>query len=356
MSKAIEVTRADRTAAELRELAAKNPDGAQVRRLLALASVMEGRPRTEAAAQSGMDRQTLRDWVHRYNSAGIAGLKTRPGPGRPALLNPAQMAELQALVIKGPNPDADKPVRWRCLDLREEVAKRFTVTVHERTVGKWLRRLKLTRLQPRPFHPKKDAAAQQAFKRDFATLAKDALLGTATGTPVEIWFQDEARVGQQGTHGYVWAPVGSRPPMVRDNRRESAYIYGAICPARGVGAAIIMPAANTEGMSEHLREISTQVTPGALALLVCDGAGWHRASEKLRVPNNIALLKLPPYAPELNPVENVWEYLRPNKLCNLVWESYEEIVEACGKAWEFLVTDQDRIQSLGTRDWACVNV
>ena len=90
---------------------------------------------------------------------------------------------------------------------------------------------------------------------------KTALLGTTAGMPIEIWFQDEARVGQQGTHTYVWAPVGSRPAMVRDNRHDSAYLYGAICPARGVGAAIIMPATNTEGMSEHLKEISTQVAP-----------------------------------------------------------------------------------------------
>jgi hypothetical protein len=110
---------------------------------------------------------------------------------------------------------------------------------------------------------------------------KNALLGStaATGKPVEIWFQDEARVGQKGTHAYVWAPVGSRPPMVRDNRHDSVYVYGAICPARGVGAAIIMPAANSEGMSEHLSEISTRVAPESHALLVCDGAGWHQTSK-----------------------------------------------------------------------------
>lgn len=185
---------------------------------------------------------------------------------------------------------------------------------------------------------------------------KNALLGTTAGTPVEVWFQDEARVGQQGTHAYVWAPVGSRPPMVRDNRHDSVYIYGAICPARGVGAAIIMPAANTEGMNEHLKEISTQVASGAHALLICDGAGWHQTGGMLQVPGNITLMKLPSYAPELNPVENVWAYLRTNKLCNLVWNSYDEIVEACRKAWDFLITDPDRIRSIGIREWACVNV
>src|ERR1700712_61520 len=95
------------------------------------------------------------------------------------------------------------------------------------------------------------------FLRNFASLARDALGTARGGKPIEIWFQDEARVGQKGTHAYVWAPIGSRPLMVRDNRHDSAYIFGAICPQRGVGAAMITPAANTEMMNLHLAEIST---------------------------------------------------------------------------------------------------
>ena len=123
---------------------------------------------------------------------------------------------------------------------------------------------------------------------------KNALLGTTANTPIEVWFQDEARVGQQGALTYIWAPIGSRPRMVRDNRHDSAYLFGGICPARGVGAAIIMPAANAEAMNEHLNEISTQVAPGAHAVLICDGAGWHQTGGRLRVPDNVTLLPLPP--------------------------------------------------------------
>jgi transposase len=159
------VTRTEHTAEALRDLAAKGRDAAQVRRLLAIALILEGRSRTEAAAQSGMERQTLRDWVHHYNAEGVGGLCSRRSPGRTPALNQAQMDELKQLVIQGPDPDADNVVRWRCLDLRGKVAERFTVTVHERTIGKWLRKLELTRLQPRPFHPKKDAEAQEAFKK-----------------------------------------------------------------------------------------------------------------------------------------------------------------------------------------------
>lgn len=181
--------------------------------------------------------------------------------------------------------------------------------------------------------------------------------GTAlAGQPIEIWFQDEARVGQKGGHAYIWAEIGSRPAMVRDNRHDSAYLFGAICPARGVGAAIIMPTVNSEAMNVHLAEISAQVARGAHAVLVLDGAGWHQAGERLVVPHNITLLSLPPYAPELNPMENVWKYLRENKLCSLVWDTYDAIVQACLAAWQFLVEDPPRIRSIGGRQWACVNV
>jgi len=104
---------------------------------------------------------------------------------------------------------------------------------------------------------------------------------------------------------YVWAPIGSRPLAVRDNRRDSVCLFGALCPSRAVGTAIIVPAANSEAMSEHLKEISSQIAPGAHAILDCDGAGWHQRGGRLLVPDNITLLPLPPYSPELNPMENV---------------------------------------------------
>jgi transposase len=165
MGVAVAVTRTEHTALELRQHASKCTDGAQVRRLLALALVLEGRSRGEAAAQSGMDRQTLRDWMHRYNEFGIEGLKSRRSPGRAPALNEAQKAELKALVVAGPDPAEHQVVRWRCVDLQAEVARRFSVAVHEGTIGRWLHELGLTRLQPRPSHPRKSAEAEEAFKK-----------------------------------------------------------------------------------------------------------------------------------------------------------------------------------------------
>jgi transposase len=184
---------------------------------------------------------------------------------------------------------------------------------------------------------------------------KEALPASAATKTIEIWFQDEARVGQQGSLEYIWAPKGSRPRAVRDNRHDSVYLFGALCAYRAVGAAIIMPAANTEAMNEHLKEISTLVAPGAHAVLVCDGAGWHQRGGKLKVPDNITLLPLPPYSPELNPMENLWDYLRGNELSHLIWNTYDEIVAACARAWRFLIEDLDRIRSIAHREWATVS-
>jgi transposase len=127
--------------------------------------VLDGHSRSEAASSNGMDRQTLRDWVHRFNEAGVEGLKSRPIPGRTPFLTEQQMAELYDLVVKGPDLATDKVVRWRCVDLLAVVKRRFAVEVHESTIGKWLHELGLTRLQPRPVHPKKDPEAETAFKK-----------------------------------------------------------------------------------------------------------------------------------------------------------------------------------------------
>ena len=190
MGKPLTITRTDRTGSELRAVSAKCRDGAQVRRLLALAMVLEGAPRTEAAACNGMDRQTLCDWVHRYNEGGVGALKSRENPGRTPYSTEAQMAVLRQLVVDGPDLVTDKAVRWRIVDLQGAVKRRFSVDVHRSTVGKWLRRLRLTRLQPRPVHPRKDPAAETTFKKNFASLVKQALLSTTASTPIEIWFQD----------------------------------------------------------------------------------------------------------------------------------------------------------------------
>ena len=172
--------------------------------------------------------------------------------------------------------------------------------------------------------------------------------------PLEIWFQDEARIGQKGTLTRIWARLGSRPPGPRDSRYQWAYIFAAVCPERATGAALVMPYANTEAMNLHLQEISRGVAPGAHAALIFDGAGWH-TTDKLELPENITPVCLPPYAPELNPTENIWEYLRKNYLALRVFDDYDAIVDACCMAWNDLLAMPDRLASITRRKWAKVS-
>ena len=173
----------------------------------------------------------------------------------------------------------------------------------------------------------------------------------ARGKPIEIWFQDEARIGQKNGLVRQWARRGSRPRQPADQRYESAYLFGAICPARGTGAALALPYADTEAMQLHLEEVARMVRRGAHAVLLLDRAGWH-TSARLALPKNITLVFLPSRAPELNPVENVWQYLRQNWLSNRVFDTYDAIIEAACDAWRNLIAKPDIITSIGLRDWA----
>lgn len=133
--------------------------------MLALGLVLEGVDRKTAAEACGMDRQTLRDWVHRYNAEGLAGLANQRGGARPRRLDAGQMAELASWVEAGPDPAVDGVVRWRRQDLERRIEDRFGVEVHERTVGKYLAALGYRRLSVRPRHPKTDPEAQEGFKK-----------------------------------------------------------------------------------------------------------------------------------------------------------------------------------------------
>jgi transposase len=166
---ALAITRTEHSAAALRGEARRTKDSDQARRLLALALVLEGASRTAAARTAGMDRQTLRDWVIRYNDEGVDGLRDRLRPGRPRQLDDMQLAELARLVEEGPDINVHRVVRWRCVDLQAEIKARFDVEVCERHVGRLLKQLKFTRLSVRPRHPQADEAAQQTFKKTSPT-------------------------------------------------------------------------------------------------------------------------------------------------------------------------------------------
>lgn len=159
------------------------------------------------------------------------------------------------------------------------------------------------------------------------------------------------RAGQQGSLSRSWALKGTRPRRIRQRQFKSSYIFGAICPRKDKGVALILPHANTEAMQLHLNEISKNVAKGYHAVIVMDKAGWHLASE-LDIPKNITIIKLPPYSPELNPMEQVFQQLRKLKLSNACYENYEDIDHACVEAWNSFIGVKGNIKRLALRDWA----
>ena len=149
----------------------------------------------------------------------------------------------------------------------------------------------------------------------------------------------------------MWAATGSRPTAPRDLGFDSAYLFGAVCPALGKAAAIVMPRANTWAMNLHLEEISYHVASDSHAIMFMDNAAWH-SSKALRVPENLTPLPLPPYSPELNPVERVWKYLRSHKISNRTFKDYIEVLDVCVDAWNDFAADPALITSLCHVDWA----
>ena len=158
------------------------------------------------------------------------------------------------------------------------------------------------------------------------------------------------RIGQKNGCVRQWAVRGTRPRQPVDQRYESTYVFGAVCPARDTGVALVLPYANTAAMQRHLDEIATHVAPGSHALLLLDNAGWQRTA-KLKGPPNLSPVFIPQACPELNAAENIWQYLRQTYLSNRVFPTYKDIVDAACDAWNNLRAETGRIASIATRQW-----
>jgi transposase len=149
----------------------------------------------------------------------------------------------------------------------------------------------------------------------------------------------------------MWAKKGTRPRAIKQGGFLSAYIFAAVCPKTGLSSAVIMPEVNGKMMQIHLDMISKEIEPGRHAVIVTDRAPWHTTT-KIKIPHNISLLFLPPYSPELNGVEKIWDFMRQHELANRAFNSYDEIEEACCVAWKAIINEPGRITSISSRSWA----
>ena len=270
-------------------------------RLLAIANALDGADRKAAAEAAGMDRQTLRDWVIRYNEHGIDGLLDRWGSGRPPRLEPDEQAELYTIVMAGPDPEVDGICAFTREDLVRICEKRFGKTMHCATMGRLLRSMGLSRQKGRvPDTRKKTRPRRRPLKRAPQLLKQ--LQHTHKDKRLRLFFLDEARIGQKGRVCRVWWKHGERPPGLCDRRFTFAYIFAAVEPGTDNAFALVLPYANTAAMQEFLDQFAATIGEDEHVVLILDQAGWHGSGD-LRVPDNVSLVALPPYSPELNPVE-----------------------------------------------------
>jgi putative transposase len=339
--------RKDISAENVYKQAQKEKSGKVRARLLGIAAILENKSRSYAAKIAGLTINNIRTWVRRFNTNGLNGLSDKKQKGRKPKWTSEIVQYIQDKAALGACFERDKRVTFRLIDFQLELKDKFGQHFGLSTIWYKLKELKLSWITVRKQHPKSDLKAQEEFKKKIPVKIKE-IQEQYPDKQIEVWFQDEARVGQHGTLTRIWAPKGSRPRALCDFRFKSAYIFGAICPALKKASALIFTAVGAKEMNAHLKEISNTLAKNVQAVIIMDRAPWHKSVIK---PNNISILYLLSYSPELNPVEQVWDFLRSNYLSNRIYETVDQIFNACCEAWQSFVGQPDLISSIGMRSW-----
>jgi transposase len=312
-------------------------------RVRAVILAQQGDTAPEIARALGFSRRAIQAWVAAYNRGGLEALPDRPHPGRAPILSRDQEVRLLERIDAPPRPE-DGVCELRGADIRRILEQEFEARYSQSGVYKLLHRLDYNDLMPRPQHPDSSPEAQEFFKEIVGEHIA-AIAEQHPGDVIQVWHQDEARFGQQGTLTRVWARRGSRPRRRRQNGRESLYVLTATCASSGAAFGLVMPELNTAVVNQFLQEFSRQLAPGVHAVLLWDNAPYH-VSGDLVVPANLSLIGLLPYSPELNPVENLWHYLRAHHWSNRVYADYEALLEAATEAWRQVCLDPEKIRSI----------
>jgi len=343
--------RQDKSPQELRLSAKVAKDGKVVQRILGIALILDGRERSEAASLVGLGPQTLARAVERYNADGIAGLSDRTSPGRPPKLTPEQSVDLKRMVLAGPEDRENGCPEFKVRHIVALVKDKWGIRLSPETARTQLHAMNLVHLVCRPKHHQADPVAQAAFKDKFSEALAKIKSDHPEAKHVEVWAQDETRVGQKGKIGRRWAEKGSNPTTLVYGGFKSVWLFGAFCAERDVGAALVAESVSTAAMNTHLAIISQTVLPNNHAVVLVDGAGFHAQSKDLVVPPNMTLLTLPAHSPELNPAEGVWEFLKNGELMHRLYRTADEIIDRCCSAWNSLANEIGRIRSLCSYPW-----
>ena len=331
------------TLEHLQGLAQAIPQKRHWRRVQAVVLAKQGRTAGDIAQALGCSLRAVKNWVAQYNRGGIAALDERPRAGRPRLLTPEHYPRLKRRLDDPPRPE-DGVCTLRGLDVQRIVAQEYGVAMGLQAVYDLLHRLGSSSLMPRPQHEDANPEVQEFFK-EIVVEQIDAIAEQHPDQEVRTSFQDEARFGTQGTITRVWAPKGSRPRAVRQNGREWLSVLMAVCVSTGAASALIMPELNTGVLNLFLEQFWRELPAGVHAVLIWDGAGYHTGGD-LVVPSNVSLIQLPPYSPELNPVENLWHYLRSHHWSNRPYRDYDELVNEASRSLCAVGCDPEHLKSI----------
>lgn len=294
------------------------------------------------------DVQAIRSWIRRFVAYDYEGLIERTGRGKKPRLPCEREEEFKDEIDK--LHEEKNGGRVTVLDIQNLLANKFDCNYSRSGVYTLLDRLNIVWISGRSKHPKHSEEVIEKFKETFPEEV-EMIKSQIDSDRIEIWWQDESRVGQQGSLSRVWAAKGTRPRVVRQRQFLSTYIFGACCPSKDKGCALILPECSTGMMQLHLNEISKKVENDYHAIVLMDRASWH-TTEALIIPKNLTLFPLPPYSPELNPMEQVWQKVKGDHLSNRVFKSYDEIVDCCSKAWNSFCDKEGNIEKLCSRAWA----
>lgn len=320
---------------ELKRIERAEKNAGRSKRLRIIILAIEGWTAPALAMSVGLSRRICQRWVYRYNDQGLEGLDDRRGTPQPSLpIAPQQVSQFRERLDAGPLPE-DHVASLRGQDLKRILATEFGLLRSLAGVYHLLHKLGYSYLRPRPRHRKADAAKQAEFieqlPQKLATIA-----AAHPGKRLRIYFEDEARFGQQGTLTNVWALRGSRPTAVRQTEYGYLWVLGLVCPETGHAEGLLSPRLNTSVVNVLLDQFSRTLAKDEQAVVIWDGAGFH-TSRTLRIPPNISIIQLPAYSPELNPIENLWHYLKSHYWSNRAYDNYEALEESAIAAWHHAV-------------------
>jgi transposase len=336
------------TPEELRDLAQSIPQKRIWRRLQAVILAQQGWTAMLIAQSLGCSLRSVKNWVAQYNRGGVEALRERPRPGRPRRLDPEHYPRLKER-LDAPPREEDGVCTLRGHDVRRILGREFGVTMSLQAVYDLFQRIGYSSLMPRPRHEGSIPEVQEFFK-EIVVDQIQAITEEHPDKEVRVYFEDEARFGTQGTITRVWAPRGSRPRAVRQNGRQWLYVLMAVCVATGATSALIMPGLDTEVINLFLEQFGKELPGGVHAVLIWDGAGYHTSGD-LVVPGNVSLIQLPPYSPELNPVENLWHYLRSHHWSNRPYEGYEGLEREAVRSLCMVCDDAERLKNICNADY-----